>query len=292
MTLNLIAIPGDMAEPLEAFVLPQVWQLPDREQFWYIAARDENDALAGVAVIDPVKPTAELLSIAVSPACTRLGVATEMLACALDLLAQTGIEGLRAACSLPEGEESPLSGLLEANGFVRDEPDRYTYETSLEEAVKHPLLAMKEEPSAPVCLKDLSHLERRNLSAQLAGQGLGPEILEECDPQLSFVYRGEEEMQAIFLLSPLEESRLNILWTWLSPKSAKSRALVELFAAAFRKAAGQCPGDTKVAYTCTSDASDRLFRHFFPDRSPVETIRVYYSGTASQEELEWKEPEA
>lgn len=102
MTLNLIAIPGDMAEPLEAFVLPQVWQLPDREQFWYIAARDENNALAGVTVIDPVKPTAELLSIAVSPACARLGVATEMLACALDLLAQAGIEGLQTGL-LPAG---------------------------------------------------------------------------------------------------------------------------------------------------------------------------------------------
>ena len=58
MTVNLFSVPGSMAEPLQAFVLPQVWQLPDREQFWYIAAMDENGALMGAAVVDPVKPAA------------------------------------------------------------------------------------------------------------------------------------------------------------------------------------------------------------------------------------------
>ena len=294
MTVNLFSVPGSMAEPLQAFVLPQVWQLPDREQFWYIAAMDENGALMGAAVVDPVKPAAELLSIGVSPACTHMGVATELLGGALSLLDQVGIEGLRAVCVEPEESLGALSGLLEANGFRQDEGERYTYEAGLDEVVGHPLLAVKEQPAGPVCLEELTHLERRNLSAQLVGQGISPGVLDECEPRWSYVYRSEGEVRAVFLLSPLEEGKVDVLWTWLSPKAARSRALTELFALAFRKAAQSCPGDTRVSFTCVSEDSDKLFHHFFPGRRPVRTVRVYYSGTAEldEEDLEWKIPPA
>lgn len=292
MTVNLFSVPGSMAEPLETFVLPQVWQLPDREQFWYIAAADENGTLMGAAVVDPVKPEAELLSIGVSPACTHMGVATELLNGALSLLDQAGIEGLRAVCVQPGESYAALSGLLEANGFRPDGPDRHTYEASLDEVVTHPLLALEGRPEGPACLEELSPLERRNLSARLAGQGLSPSVLDECEPRWSYVYQREGEVRAIFLLSPLENGKLDVLWTWLSPKATKSRTLVDLFALAFRKAAESCPGDAKVIFTCVSDASDKLFRHFFPERPPVRSVSVYYSGTAEldEEELEWKIP--
>ena len=294
MTLNIIAFSWDMAEPVKDFVLPQVWQMPGREEFWYLAALDENTELLGAAVVDPVKPEAELLSIAVSPACTRMGVATELLDSALELLAEAGIEGLRAVCIRPEKGWGAVSSLLEANGFVQDEPERYVYEASLDEVVTHPLLALKERSAAPVSVEELSPLEHRNLSAQLVEQGLSPSVLDECEPRWSYVYRSDGEVRAIFLLSPLEDGKLDVLWTWLSPKAAKSRALVELFALSFRKAAESCPKEAKVSFTCVSDASDKLFHHFFPGRRPVRTVRVYYSGTAEldEEELEWKIPPA
>ena len=61
MTLNISAFSWDMAEYVKDFVLPQVWQMPGREEFWYLAALDEDGEPLGAAVVDPVKPEAELL---------------------------------------------------------------------------------------------------------------------------------------------------------------------------------------------------------------------------------------
>lgn len=218
-----------------------------------------------------------------------MGVATELLDQIIRLLDKAGIQWLGTAYTLPPTGWGALGGLLERNGFVLEDSQRYAYEFPLSEVVAHPLLALKGPASGPVCLTDLSHLEYRNLVGLLCKNKASPTLLQECDPHCSFVYRKGQNIEGVFLLSAIQEGMVANLWTWLSPASAHSQAPIALFFAAFHRTAQSYPPDTKVLFTCVNDASDRLLRHFFPEAEPVQAIRTYYTSTQGESDLQNEE---
>ena len=78
MKLTIVPVQGEEAISLKEFIRPEVWEMPEWKSFWYLAAKNEHNEVVGAAAVDPVEPEARLLSIAVSPACTRMGVGTEL----------------------------------------------------------------------------------------------------------------------------------------------------------------------------------------------------------------------
>ena len=279
MKLTIVPVQGEEAITLKDFIRPEVWEMPECKSFWYLAAKNEQNDVVGAIAVDPVEPEARLLSIAVSPSCTRMGVATELLDRAIRLLDKAGIHWLGATHTLPPQGWGALGTLLERNGFVLDGGERYAYEITLGEITAHPLLELQQPPAGPACLADLSHLEYRSLVGLLSKNKIAPTVLQQCDPTCSFVYRRGQNMEAMFLLSTPGEGMIVNLWTWLSAASAHSRAPIELFFAAFQKAAQTCPPDTRVLFTCINEASDRLLHHFFPNIQPVQALRTYYTST-------------
>lgn len=288
MRLKIYAVPGGKVDGLQTLIRPGVWERPEREQFWYLVAIDEDrlGALVGAAVIDPTVEEAELLSIGVSPSCLHRGVASELLGHAIGLLAKAGIPGLRVACALPPAGWQALGNLLELNGFAKEE-EHYAYAVTLSELLAHPMLALQAENPHIVNIAAMSRMERGELAALLGKLGVSPVALQECAPTYSCIARGAHGVEAMFLLGQPDRGTMENLWTWLG-KAGSSRTLVNLFSWAFHKAAETCPPDTDVLFTCTNEASDRLLHHFLPDKEPAQCVRVYYSGTERADEpVDW-----
>lgn len=282
MQLDIYAVPGSQADGLRPFIRPGVWELPDRGQFWYLAAVDRDRQVVGAAVIDPAMDEAALLSIGVSPSCLRRGVASELLGSAIGMLDKAKIPGLRVSCALPPADWQALGNLLELNGFSLQEM-HYAYTARLDELLAHPMLAQPAESPHFVSVAALSRMERGELAAYLGKMGVSPVVLQECAPAYSFVARGAQGFEAMFLLGQPGEGTMENLWTWLRT-AGSSRMLVGLLSLAFHKAAETCPPETNVLFTCVNEASDRLLHHFLPDRQPTQCVRVYYSGTEPAED--------
>lgn len=282
MKLKIYALLGDKADGLQPFVRPEVWESPDRGQYWFLAATDEErpDGILGATVIDPVMPDATLLSIAVSPAHQHQGVATMMINRAIDLLAQAGVTGLRAICALSEQDWIPVRNLLTFNDFELEVESAATYAVPLGELLAHPMLAARPQNPQAVSLASLTAADRGSLAAILKKQQVSPAVIQECDPACSYVHRNGDTIDAMFLLGKLPNGSLNNLWTWLSTKSGSSRSLIDLFSYAFHQAAKSSPPETQVTFTCLNEASEKLLHHFLPDNTPASFACSYYTLTA------------
>lgn len=282
MKLKIYALSGDKADGLQPFVRPEVWANPDREQYWFLAAIDEEqpDAILGAAVIDPAVPDASLLSIGVSPAHQHQGVATMMINRAIDLLAQAGVTGLRAICAFSGHDWAPLRRLLTFNDFELEVESAATYAVPLGELLAHPMLTARPQNPQAVSLASLTAADRGGLAAILKKQQVSPAVIQECDLACSYVHRNGSAIDAMFLLGKLPDGSLNNLWTWVSTQNGSSRSLIDLFSYAFHQAAKSSPPETQVIFACLNEASEKLLHHFLPDSKPVSFACSYYTLTA------------
>ena len=278
MKLKIYSLSATQANQLEGYILPRVRSLPDKDNFWYFAATEENYGFLGMTVIAPYTPEAELLSISVSPAYTHLGIASELISYTLEKLKEADIPVLRMTYALPPLAWRPLDNLMKQNGFLMDDTEKYTYKVTLEQLSAHTLISKKLNTNGVHTLSELSESEIHKLRILLSEKILfDPVALEECDPEHSFLWKTNDDIQALFLLSPLQDGQLTNNYTWLNNNS--SAKLIALFQQSIKKASQDYPADTEVLFTCMVDASDHLLHYFLPNVEPVSILRSYCHGS-------------
>ncbi len=274
MNITIHILPAAQATLLQPFILPAVWEAEEREHFWYFAATDE-DTLIGAAVIDPIQNGAKLLSIAVAPVYTRQGIASMLLEETLRTLSLAKIDTLWMTYALPNGEWEALGGLLEANGFAMTDED-YSYLVPLSMLTKHPMLSAAPASEHIVSLSEMTDFHKHLLYyAMQEKMHMDVTILQECDPALSLLYKGEDEMTAAIFLSPLQNGRLDVLWMWLDAEAHNPKALMSLLAAVVQRCSAACPPETMLQLTCLAESSDDILHYFLPDIQPVLSLRTY-----------------
>lgn len=279
MNYEIYALTAQQAAPLEKFILPEVRVLPERDSFWYFAAVSEENGIIGAAVIDPVSPVAQLLSIAVSPDMVRRGVASAIIEKAASKLKEAEIQRLEVTDANVQMEWEEMDQFLIQNGFSSPLAEQHTYDPTLGELACRPLLGNAALAQGAVTLASLSDLERRRLATQTDEMGLQTaDVLREYDPEMSFIRKGKNGAECVLLLSPLQNDKIAILWTWLSP-AANPKVLMSLLAAAVQKAAKTYPNDTKVVFTCLRKTVDDILHHFMPEIQPIMSMRTYSRST-------------
>lgn len=280
MEIKIYSLKKEQAMELEGFVLPGIFSLPDSDKLWYFLAADETKTPLGIAVVAPWLPEAELLSIGVSDDFTKKGVATELLSYILEKLRETKISGIRVIHAMSPFSWEPMERLLKGNGFEKEE-EINTFTGTLEQFSNHPHLKEGENYSQMVSLAELSDREIRSLELMISKKELfDPQVLKECDPECSFVWK-EDEVEALFLLSNLTEGKLTNLYSWLGSNTHKK--LLSLIQKSLHKALSRYPKDTEVIFTCMGKASEKLLVYFLPGAKPVAILRSYYHGVMEEE---------
>ena len=288
MEFKIYALTAEQALELKGFMLPSIQHMPDKEKFWYFAAASQEYGFLGLVVVAPYVPEAELLSIAVSPAYTRRGIATELLSYALEKVKEAGLSALRMTYALPPMRWNTLDGLMKQNGFVMPEAEKNTYVGSLLALQEHPILSKSLEHSNVCALQELTELEKRNLLVNISEKGeFDPSVLKECSLENSFVWKEDGEIQAAFLLSSLENGQLTNLYTWLESNSPKK--LIAVMQQVLKKAVSSYPMETEIIFSCMNEASEHLVHYFLPDAEPVSVLRTYWHGAIESVAIE--EPE-
>lgn len=282
MLLQIHPLQMEQAELLKSFVVPEVWEMPERNQFWYLAALEEMGKIIGGIVVDPRENGAELMSIAVAPAYHRLGVATELLDYTKEMLLSAGVETIQMTMSQSFEEWKGFEGFLERNEFALSEQERYTYQVRLADVAVHPLLCTMQLPESVVAVEKLSGMEMHNLFLRLSEVNVDPVVVRECNQALSFVWRGKEQIEAVFLMSDLQDGIVHNLWTWLSQKANNPKALMALFAAFAQKAGKEYQQETMLEFTCLEESGDRLMHYFLPGIEPALSLRTYICSTAQR----------
>lgn len=249
MLLQIHPLQTEQTELLKAFVVPEVWEMP------------------------------ELMSIATSPDYYRLGVASELLDYTKEMLLSAGVEMLQVTMSRPLNEWNGFACFLERNEFVLSEPERYTYQVRLADIAVHPLLCTTQLPDNVISVEKLSGMELYNLLLRLSEMNVDPVVVRECNQELSFVWRGKDQIEAVFLMSNLQDGVVYNLWTWLSQKANNPKALMALFAAVAQRAEKEYPMETMLAFTCLEESGDRLIHYFLPEMEPVLSLRAYICST-------------
>jgi len=287
MELKIYSLSAEQAFKLEGFILPYVFQMPEYDKFWYFAAASEAGFI-GLAVIAPYVPEAELLSIAVSPAYTRRGVASELLNYSIEKIHEAEISTLRMTYALPANHWNALDNLMKRNGFQMDDTEKNTYIGTLKELRAHAVLGKTLHNSNVCAIKELSSMEKRSLSVKVLEDGeFDPVVLEECNPEYSFVWKEGSEIQALFLLSDLENGALTNLYTWLESNVPKK--LIAVMQQALNKVISCCPLETEIIFSCMGDAAEHLVQYFLPDAKPVSSLRTYLYSTLADTDLDFEE---
>ena len=286
--MKIHALTWSQASQLREFILPEVLELPDLEDFWYLASAEMGRGILGLAVIDPQADGPLLLSLAVSPAARREGVASRLLEAAANVVGSNGGAALTVEYSLSPAEWPVLASLLEQNGFFQIQPERYAYLIPLAELNNHPVLtAARQRNSASVFpMSNLSAVALREFRLELERKELfPPDVLRQCDPHLSFFWLEDGHIQACLLLGNCQDGMVENLWTYLSPRARQKQALIYLLGAAVTAAANTLPPDSQVLFSCQTEASDHLVRHLSPSAAPVQSLRVYVRPTLQDQEL-------
>ncbi len=133
MNMKIYNVTGEQANALEPLVMPDVWALEEREEFWYFVAIEEGKQILGVAVVDPINPVAELLSIAVVPTMERQGIATALLLHGKEVLEAEAFEGLAMTMGLEQKDWEIMDGLMKKSGFELDSEEKLEAEEGKEQ---------------------------------------------------------------------------------------------------------------------------------------------------------------
>lgn len=278
MNLAIHILSAEQAMPLQPFILPEVWEDAERDQFWYFAAMDEG-ALIGAAVIDPIKTGAELRSIAVSPEYARQGVAATLLDRAIKALTYARIDTLWMTYVLTEEEWAVMDGLMKASGFAMIDEDP-VYLAPLSKLMESPLLSKVYASEHVLSVAEISDLDMHHLYYALQEKmRMDYSILQECDPVHSFVWRKAEEITAAIFLSPLKNGKVDILWMWLDAQAHNPKALMELIAAAAQRCGASYPAETMLQFTCLVEESEHIVEYFLPKSEPILSMRTYLATT-------------
>lgn len=288
MELKIYSLSVEQASKLEGFMLPYVSQMPDNDRFWYFAAATPEAGFIGMVVIAPYIPEAELLSIAVSPAYTRRGVASELLNYAIEKMYEAEIFELRMTYALPPLHWNAMDNLMIRNGFQMDDTEKRSYIGTLKDLQIHSVFAKTLNSSNVYSIKDLSSMETRSLSVKISEDGdCDPIVLQECNPEYSFVWKENGEIQALFLLSDLENRTLTNLYTWLESNAPKK--LIAVMQQALKKVISCCPLETEVIFNCMDDVAEHLVLYFLPEAKPVSILRSYLYSTINAVDTEDEE---
>ena len=278
MKITIHILQDAQAEPLQPFILPEVWADTRRGVFWYFAATD-GDELIGAAVIDPSEDGARLCSIAVSPDYRRQGIAGMMLDEAVRMLNAVKIPALWAEYVLPHEEWEALDGLLQTNGFAMIDEDS-VYLASLSQLMQSSMLAGAYTSENVISLAEMSDLEKQHLYYALQEKmQIDGIILQECDPGNSLMWKTAEGITAAIFISPEKNGKLDILWMWLDTEAHNPKALMMLLATAAYRCNRTYPAETKVQFTCLTENSEQILRYFLPQTKPVFSMRIYLATT-------------
>lgn len=262
---------------LQQFALPSVWTMPDREGFWYLTASEKERGFLGMLVIRPLLEAAQIVSIGVVPTAEGQGVASGLLQYGISLLEQAGIDFLTLRYAKAGADWGRLDALLERNGFFQDAPPRYGYKLKIGQFADSPLIqkAMGREYKA---VRKLSTLEGPVLRAFRAGMEqeeiVDSSVLNECDPELSYVWMGKNGVQACMLNERMDSGLYNT-WMHLAPASEDPRALLQLFVRVTEDMLQLYAPDSTIFFSCQNEESDRLLHHLIPDAQSVMEERSY-----------------
>lgn len=277
MNLAIHILSAEQAMPLKPFILPEVWEDAERDQFWYFAAMDEG-ALIGAAVVDPIKTGAALRSIAVSPDYARQGVAVTLLDRVIKGLTRADIDTLWMTHVLPEEAWKGMDGLMKAGGFLLEDEDPI-YDASLSKLMESPLLSAPYTSDHVVSLAEASDLDRHHLLYALQEKmKIDYSVLQECDPFHSFIWKNAEEVTAAIFISPLKEDKLDLLWLWLDAEAHNPKALMAILATALQHCVASYPLETVMQFTCLVENSEQIVQHFVPGIKPTMSLRTYVAS--------------
>lgn len=147
--------------------------------------------------------------------------------------------------------------------YQMDDTEKHTYIGILKDLQAHPVFGKISDDSKVYAIAELSSMEKRSLFVKIAEVGgFDPTVLQECNPEYSFVWKENGEIQALFLFSDLKNGMLTNLFTWLESNSPKK--LIAVMQQALKKVISCCPPETEVIFCCMKDAA---FGSIFPSGS-------------------------
>ena len=290
--MKLYTLSYTQAQKVDGFILPDVLEAPDAEKYWYLAAIEKGEGCLGVAVINPRIDQPELLSIRVIPSRQREGVATELLDFGIGFLHKAGASTLRFIHSAAPEDWNGLNEWLSINGFVQSEPERNLYRITVAELGEQKMFSAKAATSFPkvIPISEVSERTLRNFKGEMLRTELtSTDLIDESDPDHSFVWIEDGHITAVFLLSPPAYGAVHNLWTWASPRSTSPKALQAVFLSAAKKAAEDHPPETVIFFPCLTPASERMVQYLLPAAQLSQVLKVYLCPVGSSEEPAEKE---
>ena len=291
MEITIYLLSKEQALDMKGFILPHIFSLPESDKFWYFMAANEKKQPLGLMVIAPCHPEAELLSIGVSPEFSGQGVGTELLSYGIEKVTEAKISGIRMTYGLPPLEWDILDRFVRNSGFFMDEEENYSYVGTLQQLSQNTYLKGTETFKQVCSLDSLTEMEKRKLEIILREKNLiNSEILGECDPKISYVWK-EDNIEAMFLLSPLTDGVLINLYTWMG--SSSPQKLLTLMQKSMSQAVEIYPMETEVIFTCLGKAGEKLLHYFLPQAKVITEFRSYYHTAMEKEEdrIEFDEEE-
>lgn len=174
--------------------------------------------------------------------------------------------------------------------YQMDDTEKHTYIGILKDLQAHPVFGKISDDSKVYAIAELSSMEKRSLFVKIAEVGgFDPTVLQECNPEYSFVWKENGEIQALFLFSDLKNGMLTNLFTWLESNSPKK--LIAVMQQALKKVISCCPPETEVIFCCMKDAAEHLVQYFLPEAKPVSVFRSYLYSVVNDAIVEDDETE-
>ena len=189
-------------------------------------------------------------------------------------LAQVNIESLEMQHLLPMEKWERLEGLMDASYFLLMDEDP-VYKVPIGVLSAHPYFQIKISQHVHTVAESSDLQKKHLLSAITEEMEISPDVLDLCDPELSFYWKGKETVEAAIFVSRPQDGVLDILWMWLAKDAANPQALMLLFATAVQKAVQMYSEEMEILCTCLNESAEEILLYFLPDVKPISMIRNY-----------------
>lgn len=193
-------------------------------------------------------------------------------------LAQVNIESLEMQHLLPMEKWERLEGLMDASHFLLMDEDP-VYKVPIGVLSAHPYFQIKISQHIHTVAESSDLQKKHLLSAITEEMEISPDVLDLCDPELSFYWKGKETVEAAIFVSRPQDGVLDILWMWLAKDAANPQALMLLFATAVQKAVQMYSEEMEILCTCLNESAEEILLYFLPDVKPISMIRNYVALT-------------
>ena len=290
MNITYKRIDSDTAREFADYILPVVAKAREFDDYMFYAMLDEGH-IAGLLVADPIRIGPEILSIGLSPAYQKKGLAKELLSYTLEdmITMYDGSEGISpnyfgATIMADRKTAGTLSRIFEQCGFKPGFEGTF-YETTVgsidESELLHNQSVLKYLSEAEGMehfrsLKDIpqkqllvfgNYLVEKNISS-----GIIPEELEE---DISIIGFNEDKIDTAILFFKENDGTIQNALLYRVNDGTLPTNLIRLLTKSAEIAYRKYPKDTRISFFAGDEIIRKMIIKFFPKAEPLQRMISY-----------------